>query len=74
MQVTGANRTDLKAALYRKGLTQTAVAARMGISRHYLCNLLAGRLTWTRRTARDFSMATGVSLAVVMGEREEAAV
>jgi len=66
MPATVTDRTDLKAELVRKGLTQTAVAARMGITRYYLCNLLAGRKEWTLRTARDFSMATGIPLAAVL--------
>ena len=61
-----ADRADLKAELARRRLTQTAVAQRMGVTRFYLCNILAGRKEWTRRTARDFSMATGIPLATIL--------
>jgi len=68
MPVTMPARADLKAELTQRRLTQTAVAARMGITRFYLCNLLAGKKPWTRRTAREFSMATGIPLSVIMPE------
>lgn len=56
----------LKSELESRGLTQTAVAKRMGITRFYLCNILAGKKPWTFRTARDFAFATGIPLSTIL--------
>ena len=66
--ITTTDRVDLKAELQRRRLTQVAVAKRMGITHFYLCNILAGRKPWTRRTARDFAFATGIPLADILGD------
>ena len=62
---------DLKEELARRRLTQTEVARRMHIGRHYLCNILAGRKVWTRRTARDFAFATGIPLDAILPNGQE---
>jgi transcriptional regulator with XRE-family HTH domain len=54
---------DLKVELVRLGLTQRAVARDMGIGHTYLSKLINGTgAKWGRRTARSFSMVTGIPL------------
>lgn len=67
-------RDDLKVLLGTR--TQTEIARRMGVSQAQLSRLLSGERKWTGLMARAFSMATGIPLAIVLGEpeREEAAV
>lgn len=61
-------RRDLKAALVRRGITQTDAASRMGISFNTMSRLLNGFAEWTPRHARAFSFATGIPLAQIVGD------
>ena len=59
-------RPDLRAKIIEDGKTITQVAERMDITRVHLSNLLRGISPWSKRMARDFSMATGIPLATIL--------
>ncbi len=58
---------ELKAQIVRKGLSQTEVARRIGVSPQHLNAVLNGYEPLTERTARDIAFATGLPLSVVLG-------
>lgn len=62
-------RNDLKAEIVRLGLTFREVARKCGVSNVHLSAVLNGRERLTLRLARDISRETGISLAVVLGEK-----
>lgn len=68
------NPANLKAELVRLEMTQRWVAGEMGVTYNYLSKLVNGRLPWNRRSARSFSMVTGIPLDAFYREREEATV
>lgn len=61
-------RTNLKAELARRELTQRDVARRMGITHTYLSKLVNGKQEWTRPLALAFASVTGIPLAAIIGE------
>ena len=65
-------RYDLQAEFKRQGLLQKEVASRIGIHESHLSDVMHGRATLTRRLARDISRATGIPLAVILPEGQEA--
>jgi transcriptional regulator with XRE-family HTH domain len=62
---------DLMAEFVRRGLTQTTVARRVGISRGHLSDVLHGRRGMTERLARDIARATGIAMSDFVPDREE---
>ena len=65
---------NLKAELAALGLTQRVVAERMGINHTYLSKLINGTsdAKWGRRTARSFSLVTGIPLDAFYTEEKVA--
>ena len=63
---------DLRDELKTRGYhNQAEIARRMGISGAQLSRLLSGQRKWSLLTARAFSMATGIPLAVIQGRDGE---
>ncbi|KKM04713.1 hypothetical protein LCGC14_1761460 [marine sediment metagenome] len=65
-------RYDLQAEFKRRGLLQKAVAARIQVTDSHLSDVLNGRAKLTRRLARDISRATGIPLATILPNGQEA--
>lgn len=65
-------RRDLKAELALRGLTMTAVAERMGVNVGTVSRLLAGERPFSIINARAFSFATGIPLATIQPDGQEA--
>ncbi len=63
---------DLREELKRRGRGQNETARRMGVSGAQLSRLLSGQRKWSRLTARAFSMATGIPLATILPNGQEA--
>lgn len=66
------NRRDLKAELALRGLTMTAVAERMGVNVGTVSRLLSGERPFSKIHARAFSFATGIPLATILPNGQEA--
>lgn len=65
-------RRDLKAALVLRGIIQIELARRMGIDQSTVSRLLSGERSFTTIQARAFSFATGIPLATILPNGQEA--
>ena len=63
---------ELKAELVRRGITQTELARRMQIGRSHLSQMLNGIEPLKPHYARLISYCTGIPLAVILGNGQEA--
>ena len=64
--------TDLRDKLKKRGHGQNETARRMGVSGAQLSRLLSGQRKWSLLTARAFAMATGIPLATILPDGQEA--
>lgn len=57
-------RKAIEAAMNKKGITQVALADRLGVSQSYICNILAGRQTISMKMADKIVSAIGCKIRV----------
>ena len=63
---------DLRAELERRRLTVTEVAQRCGVSRNHLSEILWGRRRMTETLGKLMAYKTGIPLATILPDGQEA--
>jgi transcriptional regulator with XRE-family HTH domain len=66
------HRRDLRAELVLRGMNASDAARRMGVNPSTVSRLLSGETPWSERNARAFSFATGIPLATILPNGQEA--